>query len=307
MVSQRGYVTLAHSEGQLDYLARLANAMLQRGIDAELMTRDEVLREIPILNPSTDTRWPIVGAFRQGRGGTARHDSVAWGYARAADSLGVDIVQQCEVTGMDINHGRIRAVQTNQGRITANKVAMAVAGHSSPVAAMAGLKLPVETHLLQAMVSEPIKPVLDTVVVASAFDGYVSQTNKGEILMGGDLDLYPSYSQRGNLPRVEDIARYTLTLFPEFSRLRLMRSWAGINDMTMDGSPLIGMTPVDGLYIDGGWCYGGFKAIPASGWTFADTLAHERPHQLIEPFAIERFMTGQTIDENGNGPVPQHH
>jgi len=307
MFSQRGTVTLAHSEAHMNHLARLANAMLLRGIDAELLSRDEVLQEIPALDGSLETRWPIVGAFRQPRAGTARHDSVVWGYARAADRLGVDILQGCEVTGMVIDKGRIRAVETGRGRIEANRVAMVVAGHTSPVAAMAGLRLPVETHLLQAMVSEPVKPVLDTVVMSLAFDGYVSQTNKGEILMGAELDMYPSFSQRGNLPRIEEIARYTLTLFPAFSRLKLMRTWAGINDMTMDGSPLIGRTPVEGLYINGGWCYGGFKTIPGSGWAFADTLANERPHELIAPYALDRFAAGRTINENGHGPLPQHH
>ena len=307
MFSQRGTVTLAHSVGQMNQLARLANAMLLRGIEAELLTREEILSEIPVLNGSRDTRWPIVGGFRQPNAGTARHDSIVWGYARAADSLGVDIIQGCEVTGMDIDKGRIRGVETSRGKIKANKVAMVVAGHTSPVAALAGLKLPVETHMLQAMVSEPVKPVLDTVVMSMAFDGYVSQTNKGEILMGAELDMYPSFSQRGNLPRIEEIARYTLTLFPSFGRLRLMRTWSGINDMTIDGSPLIGLTPVEGLYINGGWCYGGFKTIPGSGWALADTLANERPHELIAPFTIDRFITGRTINENGHGPLPQHH
>lgn len=307
MFSQRGAITLAHSEAHLSHLARLANAMLLRGVDAELLTREEVLREVPVLDASMDTRWPVVGAFRQGRAGTARHDSVVWGYARAADSLGVDIIQQCEVTGMQIEGGRIRAVDTGQGRISANKVAMIVAGHTAPLAAMAGLRMPIETHLLQAMVSEPVKPALDTVIMSLAFDGYVSQTNKGEILMGAELDHYRSFSQRGNLPRIEGIARYALTFFPVFGRLKLMRTWAGINDMTMDGSPIIGMTPVDGLYINGGWCYGGFKTIPGSGWAFADTLANETPHELVEPYTLERFMTGKTIDENGHGASPQHH
>lgn len=307
MFSQRGTVTLAHSEGQLNSLARLANAMLLRGIDAELLTRSEVLAEIPLLNDSKTTRWPIVGAFRQPRAGTARHDSVVWGYARAADALGVDILQQCEVQSMDIDKDRIRGVRTSRGSLTANKVAMVGGGYTSPLAAMAGLRLPIETHMLQAMVSEPVAPVLDTVVMSMAFDGYVSQTNKGEILMGAELDMYPSFSQRGNLPRVEEVVRYALTFFPSFGRLRLMRTWAGINDMTMDGSPLIGMTPVDGLYINGGWCYGGFKTIPGSGWAFADTLANERPHEFIAPYALDRFHAGGAINENGHGPMPQHH
>jgi sarcosine oxidase subunit beta len=307
MFSERGAVTLAHSEAHLNQLARLANAMLLRGVNAELLTREEVLKEIPVLDGGAGTRWPVEGAFRQPEAGTARHDAVVWGYARAADSLGVDIVEQCEVVGMNMEKGRIKGVQTSQGVIAADKVAIVVAGHTSTVAALAGLTLPVESHLLQAMVSEPIKPVLDTVVMSMAYDGYVSQTNKGEIVMGAELDGYPSYSQRGNLPRIEDCVRYTLTMFPSFSGLRLMRSWAGINDMTMDGSPLIGPTPVDGLYINGGWCYGGFKTIPGSGWAFADTLAHDRAHRLVEPYRLDRFNTGHTINENGHGPLPQHH
>ncbi len=307
MLSQRGALNLAHSEADLASMAKLGNALRIAGIDAELMTREEVQKFVPLLDCSDDTRYPVHGALLQGRGGTARHDAVAWGYARSADSYGVDIIQNCEVTGMQIEKGRIRGVKTNRGTIRADKVAIEVAGHSSQVATLAGLRLPIESHLLQAMVTEPIKPALDTVVMGHAFDGYVSQTDKGEIVMGAQLDYYPSYSQRGNLPRIEDIARYTCTMFPSFSRLRMMRSWAGINDMTMDGSPIMGPTPIDGLYINGGWCYGGFKATPASGWTFAHTLAHEQVHPLIEPFNLDRFMSGKTIDETGTGPFPQRH
>lgn len=305
MVSQRGTLYLAHDEGQWSGLARLGNRMRLNGIDAELLDRDALQRMVPALDCSDRARFPILGALRQGRGGTVRHDAVAWGYARAADSLGVDIIQGCEVTGMRLRSGRILGVETSRGRIDAGTVGMAVAGHSSPVAAMAGLTLPVETHMLQAMVSEPVKPVLDCVVMAGALHAYVSQTDKGEIVMGSDLEFYPSYAQRGNLPRIEQIARETLSLFPSFSRLRLMRTWGGINDMTMDGSPIIGLTPVQGLFINGGWCYGGFKATPASGWAFADTLANGRPHELVAPYGLDRFASGHTLDESGHGPVPQ--
>ena len=305
MVSQRGSLQLAHDEGQWSALSRLANRMRVNGIDAEMINRDELSRLVPVLDCSEHARFPILGAMRQGRGGTARHDAVAWGYARAADRLGVDIIQNCEVQAMEIRNNRIVAVNTSRGRIGAGVVGMAVAGHTSHVAAMAGLTLPIETHMLQAMVSEPLKPVLDCVVMAGALHAYVSQTDKGEIVMGSDLEFYPSYAQRGNLPRIEQIAQETLALFPSFSRLRLMRTWGGVNDMTMDGSPVIGHTPVDGLFINGGWCYGGFKATPGSGWAFAETLANQAPAELIAPYSLERFFSGHTIDESGHGPVPQ--
>lgn len=307
MFSQRGTIQLAHNDGQLAHFAQLGNAMRVRGIDAELLTRDEVRRIAPVLDCSTDTRWPVVGGLMQPRGGTARHDAVAWGFARAADALGVDIVENCEVTGIATRGGRVTGVHTSRGRIAADKVAIAVAGHTSHVAAMVGLRLPIETHLLQAMVSEPVKPVLHTVIMAGAYDGYVSQTDKGEIIMGADLDMYPSYSQRGNLPSIEKIAQYALSLFPAFGKLRMLRCWAGINDMTMDGSPIIGRTPVSGLYVNGGWCYGGFKATPGSGWLFADLLAREEPNEILRPFALERFDNASYIDEAGTGPVPHRH
>jgi len=305
MMSQRGTLYLAHDEGHLSALARLGNRMRLNGIDAELLDRGQVQAKVPALDCSDRARFPVIGALMQGRAGTVRHDAVAWAYARAADALGVDIIQNCEVRGMHLRSGRITGLETSRGRIDAGSVGMAVAGHSSKVAAMAGLVLPIETHMLQAMVSEPVKPVLDSVVMASALHAYVSQTDKGEIIMGSDLEFYPSYSQRGNLPRIEQIAQETLALFPSFSRLRLMRTWGGINDMTMDGSPIIGTTAVEGLYINGGWCYGGFKATPASGWAFADTLANGRPHELIAPYSLDRFFTGHTLDESGHGPVPQ--
>ena len=307
MFSQRGTVQLAHDEAALGRLARLGNAMRVRGIDAELLTPAELSRLAPPLDTGPRTRWPVAGGLLQPRGGTARHDAVAWGYARAASALGVDIVENCEVTGIASRGGRVTGVQTSRGYLEADKVAIVVAGHTSHLAAMAGVALPIETHLLQAMVTEPVKPVLDTVIMAGAFDGYVSQTDKGEIVMGAELDMYPSYSRRGNLPRIEDIARYTVTLFPSFSRLRMMRCWAGANDMTMDGSPIIGPLPLEGLYLNGGWCYGGFKATPGSGYLFAELLANDEPGEILRPFSLERFERGACIDEAGTGPMPQHH
>ena len=244
----------------------------------------------------------------QPRAGVARHDAVAWGYARAADAHGVDIIQNCEVTGITRDGGgRVTGVETTRGRIGARKIGIAVAGHTSHVAAMAGLRLPIESHLLQAMVTEPVKPVLDTVIRCSATHVYVSQTDKGELILGGDLDGYPSYAQRGNLPMIEHVVAAAVDVLPILSRLRIMRTWAGIMDMTMDGSPIIAKTPVEGLYLDGGWCYGGFKATPASGWCFAHTIAQDRPHRLNEGFTLERFAAGRVIDEGGRGPTPGAH
>jgi sarcosine oxidase subunit beta len=307
MFSQRGVLNLAHSDAQLDAYARRGNAMRLNGIDAELLDRAQVQAMVPLLDCSPNARFPVAGGLLQRRGGTARHDAVAWGYARAADALGVDIIQNCEVVGFRREGRRIVAVETTRGTIHAGKVGIAVAGHTGHVAAMAGLRLPIETHVLQAMVSEPLKPVLDTVVTFGAGHFYVSQSDKGELVMGGDLDMYNSYGQRGNLPALEHAVMCALALFPSFGRLRLMRHWAGVMDMTMDGSPIIGKTPLDNLYINGGWCYGGFKATPGGGWVFAHTIAHDRPHPLNEAFALDRFASGRLLDEKGAGPVPNAH
>ena len=305
MFSQRGLINLAHSDAQRDAFMRRGNAMRLNGIDAEWLDRDELARRVPLLDCSTEARYPVVGGLLQPRGGTARHDAVAWGYARAASALGVDIIQECEVTGFTIERNRVASVRTTRGDIRAGKVGTAVAGHTGQVAALAGLKLPIETHLLQAFVSEPVKPILDTVVTFGAGHFYVSQSDKGELVMGGDLDFYPSYAQRGNLAAIEHAAACCVTMFPAFSRLRMMRHWGGVMDMTMDGSPIIGKTPIDDFYIDGGWCYGGFKATPGSGWVFADTIAHDRPHERAAPFSLERFAIGRAIDDKGAGPTPQ--
>jgi sarcosine oxidase subunit beta len=307
MFSQRGVVNLAHSDAQMDAFGRRGNAMRLNGIDAVLLDREAVRSMVPDLDFSPRARFPIYGALVQPRGGTARHDAVAWGFARAADSRGVDIIQNCEVTGIKRDGGKVIGVETRRGTILAGKVGLAVAGHTGHVAAMAGLRLPIETHLLQAAVTEPLKPILDTVVSSGAAHVYVSQSDKGELVFGGDLDFYNSYSQRGNLPAVGLFTTALLALFPRFGRLRMLRHWAGVMDMTMDGSPIIGKTPLENFYIDGGWCYGGFKATPASGWVFAHTIANDKPHPLNEAFTLERFASGHTIDEKGAGPTPGAH
>ena len=307
MFSQRGMIRTGHFDAQVQALLRRGNGMRLNGIDAVFLSREKVRRLAPALDFSSTARFPITGAFFQPRAGNARHDAIAWGFARAADARGVDIIQNCEVTGFAIEHGRVLGVETTCGFISAEKVGLAVAGHTGHVAALAGLTLPIEAHLLQAMVTEPVKPILDTVVSFGAGHFYTNQTDKGEIVMGGDFDGYNSYAQRGNLPMIEHVAAAAITAFPCFGRLRIMRHWAGVMDMTMDGSPIIGKTPIDNLYLNGGWCYGGFKATPASGWCFAYTIAQDRPHSLNAPFNLDRFARGYTIDERGAGPYPGLH
>jgi sarcosine oxidase subunit beta len=305
MYSARGVLNLAHTPQELDAFARRGNAMRLNGIDAELLSREEVKRMVPRLD--CDGRFPVVGGLLQPRGGTARHDAVAWGFARAADARGVDLIERCEVTGIRVAGGRVAGVETTQGFIATPKLGIAVAGNSSRVAAMAGVRLPIESHVLQALVTEPVKPCLDTVVTSGVVHYYVSQSDKGELVMGGDIDGYNSYAQRGNLPVIEHVAEACLLLFPSFSRLRMLRCWGGIVDMTMDGSPIIGKLPVSGLYMTGGWCYGGFKATPASGWLLAHTMARDEPHPLAAPFTLERFAEGRLIDERGAGAAPWLH
>ena len=297
MLSQRGLLLLAHSRHDLDAMSRWANAMRMNGIAAELLTRSEVAALAPALDLSPDARLPILGGFMQRRGGTARHDAVAWGYARAASALGVDIIQNCEVVDFIKESGRVVGVSTNCGRIRAERVGIAAAGHSSVLAKLAGFRLPVTSYALQAMVSEPIKPVLDTVILSPGTGAYVSQSDKGEIVMGAMLDLFPSYAQRGSFAVTQAVVAATLALFPSFSRLNLMRQWAGIVDVVHDSSPIIGPTPLPNLYINCGWGTGGFKAIPVGGWTLAHVLATGANHPLAEPFQLERFVTGRLIDE----------
>ena len=307
MLSQRGQLNTCHSPAQMDAAARRGNIMRMNGIGAELLTREEVRRKVPILDFSEHARFPIFGALWQQRAGTVRHDAVAWAYARGADGLGVDIVQGCEVKGFLRDRGRVVGVETTRGPIRAKKVGLAVAGHTSHLAGMAGLRLPVETHVLQAFVTEPVKPVLDAVVSFGAAHFYVSQDDKGGLVMGSDLDNYNSYGQRGDLPVIEETMADMKALIPLASRLRIVRQWSGIVDMTMDGSPIICKSPVDGLYIDGGWNYGGFKATPASGWCFAHTLAKDEPHELNSRFTLDRFRRGYPLDEKGMGPTPWAH
>ncbi|MCF3932214.1 sarcosine oxidase subunit beta family protein [Acuticoccus sp. M5D2P5] len=308
MFSQRGVLNLAHTPAQLDAYAARGNAMRFEGIDAELLDRDAVTAMVPHLDTSPSARFPIVGGLLQPRAGTARHDAVAWGYARGADRLGVDIVENAEVTGFLREGDRIVGVATSRGEIRAPKVGVAVAGSTSQVMALAGLDdLPIESHVLQAFVSEPLKPIIDTVVTLGAGHLYISQSDKGGLVFGGDIDGYNSYAQRGNLPIVRDVAALATAMFPNISRVRLLRQWGGIMDMSMDGSPIITKGPIDGLYLNAGWCYGGFKATPASGFCFAHTIARDTPHPQNAAFTLDRFRTGRVIDEAGTGPVPQLH
>jgi sarcosine oxidase subunit beta len=306
MVSQRGVLNLFHSDAQRDAYARRGNAMRLHGVDAELLDRDSVRRMYPSL-AYDDARFPIQGGLLQRRGGTVRHDAVAWGYARAADRRGVDMVQNCEVTGIRVSNGRAVGVETSRGFVGAKKIGLACAGNSSRVAAMAGLRLPIESHVLQAFVSEGIKPLIDGVITFGAGHFYISQSDKGGLVFGGDLDGYNSYAQRGNLPVLADVCEGGMALMPGIGRIRLVRQWGGIMDMSMDGSPIIDRTPVEGLYLNAGWCYGGFKATPASGWCFAHLLARDEPHEVARAFRLDRFATGHAIDEKGVGPQPNLH
>jgi sarcosine oxidase subunit beta len=297
MLSQRGVLTLAHSRHDLELFSRWANAMRMNGIAAELVSREAIRDLEPALDLTATARFPIVGGFIQRRGGTARHDAVAWGYARAASALGVDIIQGCEVQGFMRDGAAIAGIHTNHGFIRAGRIGIAVAGHSSVLASLAGFRLPVKSYALQAMVSEPVKPVLDTVTISPTTGAYVSQSDKGEIVIGAGLDLFASYAQRGSFSVMQNTVAATLQLFPTFSRVPLLRQWAGIVDVVQDSSPIIGSTPIDNLYVNCGWGTGGFKAIPVGGWTFAHVLATGRSHELAEPFQLERFRTGRLIDE----------
>jgi methylglutamate dehydrogenase subunit A len=306
MVSQRGVLNLFHSDAQRDAAARRGNAMRMHGVDAELLDRGAMRRMLPFLD-FQNARFPIYGGLLQPRGGTARHDAVVWGYARAASLRGVDIVQNCEVTGFIRSAGQIVGVETSRGEIRAEKIGLAVAGHTSHVARFAGLRLPIESHVLQAFVSEAIKPLIPGVVTFGAGHFYISQSDKGGLVFGGDLDGYNSYAQRGNLPTIEDVCAGGMALMPAIGRLRVLRSWGGVMDMSMDGSPIIDRTPVPGLYLNGGWCYGGFKATPASGWCFAHLLARGDSHELARPYRLDRFASGHLLDEKGVGAQPNLH
>lgn len=308
MFSQRGVLNLAHTPAQLDDYARRGNSMRHQGVDAELMTPAEIGRLIPALDLSQKARFPVVGGLMQPRAGTARHDAVAWGYARGADRRGVDIVENCEVTGFLKDGDRIVGVSTTRGDIRARKVAVAVAGSTGRVMQLAGIdRMPIESHVLQAFVTESLKPIIDTVVTFGMGHFYVNQSDKGGLVYGGDIDGYNSYAQRGNLPIVEEVMSEMLALFPSLAGVRLLRSWGGVCDMSMDGSPIITAGPLPGMYLNCGWCYGGFKATPASGWCFAHTIAKDEPHELNAAFTLDRFHRGILIDEKGQGATPRLH
>ncbi|MCT7375238.1 sarcosine oxidase subunit beta family protein [Chelativorans salis] len=308
MFSQRGILNLAHSPSQADDYIRRGNAMLHGGGDGVWLTRDEIARKVPGVDLSRSARFPVIGGLLQPRAGTARHDAVAWGYARAADRRGVDIVENCAVTGFLREGEKIVGVTTTRGEIRARKVAVAVAGSTSHLMAMAGIdRFPIESHVLQAFVTEAIKPYVDCVVTFGGGHLYMSQSDKGGLVFGGDLDGYNSYAQRGNLPLVEEVMGEMVAMFPAVARLRLLRSWGGVMDMSMDGSPIITKGPLPGMYLNCGWCYGGFKATPASGFSFAWTIAKDEPHVINAPFTLSRFERGAILDEKGQGPTPKLH
>jgi sarcosine oxidase, subunit beta len=303
MISQRGVVNLCHTVHELQGAQRRVHALRLNGIDAQVLTPAQVKEMVPILADPPGARYPLFGGFYQGRGGTARHDAVAWGFARGADAFGIDIIQNCEVTGIRREGSRVVGVETTKGYIGANKVGIVAAGHSSVLAAMAGVRLPIHSHPLQALVSTPIKPVLHVVVMSGVVHVYLSQSDKGELVIGAGIDAFQSYGQRGSLRVIEDQVQALVELFPIFSRLDLMRKWAGIVDICPDASPIIGTTPVEGLYVNGGWGTGGFKATPGSGWVFAHTLARGEPHPLNAKFNLDRFRGGDLVDENAAAAV----
>ena len=303
MYSKRGVYNLGHSLQDMREIERRVSANILNGIDAEIVGPAEIKASIPAINISRNSRYPILGASLQRRGGVARHDAVAWGFARAADAQGVDIIQQCEVTGFRQSNGSITGVETTRGDIMSDKVGVVVAGNASVLAAMADIRLPIESHPLQAFVSEPLKPVLDTVVMSGAVHGYISQSDKGDLVIGAGIDAYNGYGQRGSFMTIEHALQAIIELFPQFSRVRMLRQWGGIVDVCPDACPIIGKMPLTGLYFNCGWGTGGFKATPGSGWVFAHTIAHDQPHDLNAPFDLARFSSGALIDEHGAAAV----
>jgi sarcosine oxidase subunit beta len=303
MFSQRGVLNLGHNLQDMRDIERRVNANRLNGVDAVVLSTVEVKEIVPIINDSKNIRYPILGASWQASGGVARHDAVAWGYARAADALGVDLIQQCEVTDIVIEQGAVTGVQTSQGFIGAGKVACVAAGNSGVLAAMAGLRLPIESRPLQALVSEPIKPIINTVVMSNAVHAYISQSDKGDLVIGAGTDAFNGYGQRGSFHVIEHTLSAICELFPMFSRVRMNRCWGGIVDVCPDACPIISKTCVDGLFFNCGWGTGGFKAIPGSGHVFAYTVAHDTPHLLAKPFSIDRFHSGRLIDEHGAAGV----
>jgi len=306
MMSQRSVCNLAHSDGQMDAFARRGNMMRMQGDDSELLTREQIRAEYPYLD-HRNGRFPIYGGLRQKRAGTARHDAVAWGYARGADMRGVDLIQNCEVTGIRVEQGVVKGVETSRGYFSAGKVGMCAAGRSSQVAAMAGLTLPIESHVLQAFVTEGLKPILPGVVTFGMGHFYISQSDKGGLVFGGDLDMYNSYAQRGNLPMMEHVAEAGMAMMPMIGKAKMLRSWGGIMDMSMDGSAIIDISPVGNFFINCGWCYGGFKAVPASGHVFAHLMATGNHHPAADKLVLKRFEQGRMIDEESSGATPNLH
>jgi len=301
MFSQRGVLNLGHTLQEMRDIERRVNANRLNGVDGEVVTPEQIKEMIPFIN--LNTRYPVLGASLQRRGGVARHDAVAWGFARAADALGVHMIQNCEVTGLRRQDGAITGVETAKGFIKAKKVAIVAAGHSSVIASMADIRLPVESHPLQALVSEPLKPIFPNVLMSNAIHAYISQSDKGDLVIGAGIDQYNGYGQRGSFHTIEHTLQAIVEMFPIFSRVRMNRQWGGIVDVTPDACPIIGLTPVKGLYINCGWGTGGFKATPGSGWVMAHTVAQDRPHALNEALSLDRFHSGHLIDEHGAAGV----
>ena len=303
MFSQRGVMNLGHTLQDMRDIVRRSSANQLNGIDSEVLTPGQIKDLEPTINISQQARYPILGASFQPRGGVARHDAVAWGFARGADRYGVDVIQNCEVTGIRQENGSVVGVDTTRGFIRGPKVGVVTAGHSSVLADLAGLRMPIESHPLQALVSEPLKPVLNTVIMSNAVHGYISQSDKGELVVGAGVDSYIGYGQRGSYSVIEGNIAAIVELFPNFSRVKMLRQWGGIVDVCPDACPIISLTPVKGLYFNCGWGTGGFKATPGSGWVFAYTIARNTPHDLNAAFDLNRFYTGALIDEHGAAGV----
>ena len=303
MFSQRGVMNVAHNLHDVRELKRRWHANRLNDIDCEWLDTKEVKKFCPVINTSPNIRYPVMGATLQRRGGTARHDAVAWGYARGADAMGVDIIQNCEVTNINVKNGIVTGIETSKGTINSKQIGVVAAGHSSVIANMVGIRLPLESRPLQALVSEPVKPIIDTVVMSNTIHAYVSQSDKGELVIGAGTDGYTSYTQRGGFNIVEDTITAVVELFPLFSRMKMLRHWGGIVDICPDASPIISKTHINGLYFNCGWGTGGFKATPGSGWVFAHTIANDEPHKLNAPFTINRFSSGELVDEHGAAAV----
>jgi sarcosine oxidase subunit beta len=303
LFSQRGVLNLAHTLQDVREANRRVNANRLNGVDAEWLTPEQVREVCPIVNISPDVRYPVLGGTLQPRGGIAKHDHVAWAYARGADALGVDLIQNCEVTGFDVVDGRVTGVRTSRGNIAAGAVALCAAGHSTVLGELAGIQLPIQSRPLQAMVSELLEPIHPCVVMSSAVHVYVSQAHKGELVMGAGIDSYNSYAQRGSFHVIERQMAAALELFPIFAGAHVVRTWGGIVDVSPDASPILGLTPIERLYVNCGWGTGGFKATPGAGWLYAHTIAHSEPHPLNAPFTLDRFTTGALIDEHGAAAV----